>query len=236
MEERHLVQLVIFLLLLRPMLLTNSASQHWAPSAGLSPCQRLKATQGPCPAIVPVPQRKRAHAVLCCGVWSQEWALPHHPVDVPRVSVTPLWTHAWQIINTLLSTTLICPSVMRTGICYTSSFPECRIFWISGTVGTSQLIPSPVLSVPKAAFTPPSLYKATPSPVVFIVLFTEHTLASLCFTCLLCSLLQGSAFESNPHFLKETVSVEMNRCLYPAVFLSSSDCLIHHHQILLSVF
>lgn len=27
-------------------LLTNSASQPWAPSAGLSPCQRLKATQG----------------------------------------------------------------------------------------------------------------------------------------------------------------------------------------------
>lgn len=73
-------------------LLTNSASQPWAPSAGLSPCQRLKAAQGPCPAIVPVPQRKRAHAVLCCGVWSQEWALPHHPVDVPRVSVTHLWT------------------------------------------------------------------------------------------------------------------------------------------------
>lgn len=119
-----------FTAFLRPMLLTNSASQHWAPSAGLSPYQRLKATQGTCPAMSLFHRGRtsaqRAHAVLCCGVWSQKWALPHHPVDVTRVSVTPLWTHVWQITDTLLRTTLICLSVMRTGICYTFSFPDFR--------------------------------------------------------------------------------------------------------------
>lgn len=153
----------------KPMLLTNSTSQHWAPSAGLSRYQWLKATHGTCPAIVPVSQRKNIRptelmpAVLCSGnLNSQTSGVRSELFPAPccyQGFWDSLWTQVWQIIDTLLRTSLICLSAMRTGVCYTFSYAECRILWISGTVGTGQLISSPVLSMPKAAFAPPSFIK-----------------------------------------------------------------------------
>lgn len=95
----------------KPMLLTNSTSQHGAPSAGLSRYQWLKATHGPCPAVVPVSQRKNIGptelmpAVLCCGNLNSQTSgvrseLFPSPCCLQGFWDSP-WTQVWQIIDTM---------------------------------------------------------------------------------------------------------------------------------------